>query len=114
MGTGLPWWLTVVKEYTCQCRRHRFHSRSGKSPHAAGATKSTGHSCWASAEERGPHLLELTAPEPVLCHIEATEMRSLRTSTGEKPQAAMKTEHSQKSKRSKNFKNMKVFVVSCV
>ena len=26
---------SVVKEYTCQCRRHRFHSQSGKSPHAA-------------------------------------------------------------------------------
>ena len=26
---------SVVKESTCQCRRHRFDPRSGKTPHAA-------------------------------------------------------------------------------
>ena len=32
--TGLPWWLSG-KESSCQCRRHRFDSWSGKIPHAA-------------------------------------------------------------------------------
>ena len=30
---GLPWWLTG-KESTCQSRRHRFETSSGKIPHA--------------------------------------------------------------------------------
>ena len=30
---GLPWWLSG-KEPSCQCRRHRFESWSGKTPHA--------------------------------------------------------------------------------
>ena len=28
---GLPWWLSG-REFTCQCRRHRFDPRSGKIP----------------------------------------------------------------------------------
>ena len=30
---GLPWWLSG-KDYACQCRRHRFNSWFGKTPHA--------------------------------------------------------------------------------
>ena len=29
---GSPWWL--IKESTCQCRRHGFYSWSGKIPDA--------------------------------------------------------------------------------
>ena len=31
---GLPWWLRSTGS-TCQCRRHRFNSWSGKIPHAS-------------------------------------------------------------------------------
>ena len=34
MREGLPWWLRG-KDSTCQCRRHRFHPRTGKVLHAA-------------------------------------------------------------------------------
>ena len=30
---GLPWWLSG-KEFTCQCKRYRFHPWAGKIPHA--------------------------------------------------------------------------------
>ena len=96
MGTGLPWWLRG-KRIHLSMQETQIPFQVWEEPTRRGATKSTGHSCWASAEERGGRTCwSLRSLEPVLCHREATEMRSLRTSTGEKPQAAMKTEHSQK------------------
>ena len=61
----LPWWLSG-KEYTCQCRRHRFDPWSGKIPHAAFSHRPQLLSLCSRAQE--PQLLKLESPEPMLCN----------------------------------------------
>ena len=100
---GLPWWLGG-KESSCQSRRHRFKSWSGKTPHAAEQL-----SPWATTTEPvlyGPGSRNYWAPEPraralrreqpaqtEACtpHLESSP-RSLQLETA---RAAMKTQHSQ-------------------
>ena len=91
MGTGLPWWFSG-KRIHLSMQETQIPFLVWEDPTRRGATKSMGHNCWARAVKRGGcNCWSLYSLEPVLCHRKGTEMRSLRTKTREKPQAAMKT-----------------------
>ena len=90
---GLHWWSSGW-ESACQCRGHGFEPWSGRIPHS--------HNYWS------PGALEPTHRNywsPRSATREATAMRSPLAATRESPQAATKTQHSQKKKE----KNRTIF-----
>ena len=52
MGTGLPWWLSG-KRIHLSMQETQIPFLVWEEPTRRGATKSMGHSSWASAEEYG-------------------------------------------------------------
>ena len=64
---GLPWWLSG-KESTCQCRRHGFHSWSGKIPHTLEQLSLCATLLSLCSRAQAPHLLKPELLEPMLCN----------------------------------------------
>ena len=62
---GFPWWLGG-KESSCQCRRHLFHSWSGKIPHTTQQQKAHTQLLNLCSRARVLQLLKPTCLEPVL------------------------------------------------
>ena len=54
----LPWWLSG-KEFTCQCRRHKFGPWPGDTPHAVEQL-----GLWATTTQSVPQSLGITTAEP--------------------------------------------------
>ena len=74
---GLPWRLNG-KESACQCRRHRFNSRSGKIPHAVAQLSP----CPTAIEPRCHNYRSPGTLEPSATR-EAVAMRNPHKATGE-------------------------------
>ena len=100
---GFLWWLGG-KESSCRCRRHLFHSWSGKIPHTTQQQKAHAQLLNLCSRARVLQLLKPTYLEPVLSkkrsHCPKTSPCNWRVeptaTTREGPRAAMKTQCSQK------------------
>ena len=93
--TGPPWWLSG-RESTCQCRRQESAPWSGKIPHALEQLSP----CTTVEPVCRARLPQLPTPwSPPSAGKEATGGRSPSTTAREKPNAATKSQHSQKNNK---------------